>query len=338
MKTPFRQVLVTGGAGYVGSALVPKLLADGLRVRVLDLDMYGPEALAGVRGRPELEEVSGDLRDESLVRRAVKDCDAVIHLACISNDPSFELNPELGKSINFDAFEPLARLSREAGAKRFVYASSSSVYGVSDAPEVTEEHPLAPLTDYSKFKALCEPILLKMAAPSFVPVVIRPATVCGWAPRLRLDLVVNILTAHAYFNKKVKVFGGGQMRPNIHVEDMVDAYRLMLSLPDKDVTGEIFNVGDENRTVTELAELARGVVQRLAPERGPVGLEITPSNDNRSYKISSGKIFRKVGFKTKRTIAQAAESLVEAFKAGKVSDLQDPRYHNIRTMQATSLT
>ena len=337
MKTPFRQVLVTGGAGYVGSALVPKLLEDGLRVRVLDLDLYGREALAGVRGRPGLEEVSGDLRDADLVKRAVKDCDAVIHLACISNDPSFELNPGLGKSINFDAFEPLARLSREAGAKRFVFASSSSVYGVSDAPEVTEETPLKPLTDYSKFKALCEPVLLKMASSGFVPVIIRPATVCGWAPRLRLDLVVNLLTAHAYFNKRVKVFGGGQMRPNINVEDMVDAYRLMLSLPDKDVAGETFNVGDENRTVAELAELARGVVRRLAPERGPIDLVLTPSDDNRSYKISSGKIFRKLGFKTRRTITQAAESLVEAFKAGKATDLQDPRYHNIRTMQEAGL-
>ena len=338
MKSPFRQVLVTGGAGYVGSALVPQLLADGIHVRVLDLDMYGSEALAAVRGQAGLEEVSGDLRDQDLVKRAVKGCDAVIHLACISNDPSFELNPTLGKSINFDAFEPLARLSREAGAKRFVYASSSSVYGVSEAPQVTESEPLKPLTDYSKFKALCEPILLDMASPSFVPVVIRPATVCGWAPRLRLDLVVNILTAHAYFNRKVKVFGGGQMRPNINVLDMVDAYRLMLSLSDKDVAGEIFNVGDENKTVAQLAELARSVVQRLAPERGPVELTVTPTDDNRSYKISSDKIFRKVGFKTKRTITQAAESLVEAFKAGKVTDLQDPRYHNIRTMQGTHLT
>ena len=337
MKAPFRQVLVTGGAGYVGSALVPKLLADGLRVRVLDLELYGREALAGVRGRPGLEEVSGDLRDADLVKRAVKDCDAVIHLACISNDPSFELNPALGKSINFDAFEPLARLSREAGAKRFVFASTSSVYGVSDAPKVTEDQPLAPMTDYSKFKALCEPILLGLAAPRFVPVIIRPATVCGWAPRLRLDLVVNLLTAHAYFNRKVKVFGGDQMRPNIHVEDMVDAYRLMLSLPDKDVAGEVFNVGDENRTVTGLAELARSAVQRLAPERGPIELVLTPSDDKRSYKISSDKIFRKVGFKTKRTITQAAESLVEAFKAGKATDPQDARYHNIRTMQGASL-
>ena len=337
MNIPFKQVLVTGGAGYVGSALVPALLKDGVRVRSLDLDLYGAAALAGARGDSNLEEVRGDLRDAATIKRAVKGCDAVIHLACISNDPSFELNPALGKSINFDAFEPLARLSREAGVKRFVYASSSSVYGVSDAPDVAEDHLLKPMTDYSRFKADCEPILLKLASASFVPVVIRPATVCGWAPRLRLDLVVNILTAHAYFNRRVKIFGGKQMRPNINIQDMADAYRLMLSLPDAKIAGEIFNVGDENRTVSELGELARSIVSRLTPARGPVGFETVPTDDERSYKINSGKIFRKVGFKTTRTIAQAIESLVAAFEAGKVKDMMDPLYHNIRTMQAAPI-
>ena len=337
MNEELGRVLVTGGAGYVGSALVPKLLEDGHPVRVLDLYLYGEEALAPVRGNKGLEEVKGDLRDQDLVKRALAGVDAVIHLACISNDPSFELNPGLGKSINFDAFEPLARLSREAGARRFIYASTSSVYGVSDAPEVTEEHPLNPMTDYSKYKALCEPILLKLAAPSFVPVIVRPATVCGWAERLRLDLVVNILTSHAYFDRKIKVFGGAQMRPNINISDMVDAYRLLLSLPDRKIAGEIFNVGDENRTVAELADLARSVVLRQAGERGPVDLAVVPTEDKRSYKISSGRILRKLGFKTKRTISQAMESLVEAFSSGKVTDPQDPRYHNIRTMQKARL-
>ncbi len=330
-------VLVTGGAGYVGSALVPRLLEEGYRVRVLDLYLYGEQALAPVRGHKNLEEIKGDLRDEDLVKRALKDSDAVIHLACISNDPSFELNPSLGKSINFDAFKPLARLSREAGVRRFIYASTSSVYGVSDAADVTEDHPLRPMTDYSKYKALCEPVLLGLAAPSFVPVVVRPATVCGWAERLRLDLVVNILASRAYFDRRIEVFGGDQMRPNIHVADMVDFYTFLLSLPDRDVAGETFNVGDENKTVRELAELAHGVVGRLAPERGPIELAVVPSNDQRSYKISSARVLRKLGFKTRRTIAQAAESLVSAFQAGKVKDPQDARYHNIRTMQAAHL-
>lgn len=334
MKSPFKRVLVTGGAGYVGSALVPALLADGHDVRVLDLYLYG-EPLAS---NPRLEQLRGDMRDAALVKKAVDGVDAVVHLACISNDPSFELDPGLGKSINFDSFEPLVRLAKEAGVRRFVNASTSSVYGVSDAPRVTEEHPLDPLTDYSKFKALCEPIVAAAAGPGFTPVTIRPATVCGWAERLRLDLVVNILTAHAFFNRKIKVLGGGQMRPNIHIGDMVDAYRLMLALPDKDVAKETFNVGDENKTVSELAELARATVSRLAPELGPIAVETVPSNDNRSYKIDSSKIFRQVGFKTTRGIGRAMEDLVAAFKAGKVKDPQDPRYHNIRTMQAVKLS
>lgn len=332
-----KSVMITGGAGYVGSALVPRLLEDGYRVRVLDLYLYGERALAPVRGHKGLEELKGDLRDQDLVKRAVKGVDAVIHLACISNDPSFELNPTLGRSINFEAFEPLVRISKEAGVGRFIYASTSSVYGVSDALQVTEDHPLNPMTDYSKYKALCEPILLGLSSASFSPVIIRPATVCGWAQRLRLDLVVNILTSHAYFGRKVSVFGGEQMRPNINIDDMADLYRLMLRLPDKDVSGEIFNVGDENRTVKGLALLAREVVQRLAPERGSIALDVAHSDDKRSYKISSERILRKLGFKTQRTITQAAESLVEAFKAGKVTDPQDPIYSNIRTMQAAGL-
>jgi len=193
------------------------------------------------------------------------------------------------------------------------------------------------MTDYSKYKALCEPILLKLATHSFAPVIVRPATVCGWAERLRLDLVVNILTSHAYFDRRIKVFGGAQMRPNINISDMVDAYRLLLRLPDREVSGEIFNVGDENRTVAELAELSRGVVSHMDSKRSPVDLAVVPSDDKRSYRISSGRILRQLGFKTKRTISQAMESLVAAFQTGKVTDPQDPRYHNIRTMQMVHL-
>ncbi len=335
MTPALGRVLVTGGAGYVGSALVPALVAEGRLARVLDLYLYGADVLAGARG-PRLEEVKGDLRDEALLKKALEGMDAVVHLACISNDPSFELDPDLGRSINFDAFEPLVRLSKEAGVKRFIYASTSSVYGVSDAPEVTEEHPLNPMTDYSRYKALCEPILLSRAGPSFVPVIIRPATVCGYAPRLRLDLVVNILTDHAWHKGRIKILGGSQMRPNIHIADMVDAYRLLLDRPDKDVAGETFNAGDENRTVSELAELVRGVVARKAPGRA-VALEVVPTNDLRSYKIASGKISRRLGFRTRRGIASAVESLADAFASGRVPDPGAARYFNIKVMQEAGL-
>jgi nucleoside-diphosphate-sugar epimerase len=182
------QVLVTGGAGYVGSALVPLLLEQGHRVKVLDLYLFGDHVLDGVKDHPNLTQIKGDLRDPPTVDQAVSGCDAVIHLACISNDPSFELDPALGKSINYDCFPGLVRSAQNAGVRRFIYASSSSVYGIKEEPNVTEDLPLTPLTDYSKFKAMCEEVLLHEQRPGFTVLVLRPATVCGYAPRLRLDL------------------------------------------------------------------------------------------------------------------------------------------------------
>ena len=333
-----QQVLVTGGAGYVGAVLVPRLLQRGYRVRVLDLYLFGDDVLGALKEDPNLEQIKGDLRDRGLVRECVRGCDAVIHLACISNDPSFELNPDLGRSINFEAFEPLVRSSREAGVRRFVYASSSSVYGVSDAPEVTEEHPLLAITDYSKYKALCEPILLREQSPDFTTVVLRPATVCGYSPRQRLDLTVNILTNHAVNNGRITVFGGTQKRPNIHIDDMVDLYLLLLELPDGKIAGQVFNAGYHNHTVAELAGQVRAVVQAEYPGRERLEVVTTPTDDRRSYHISSAKIKRVLGFVPRRTIADAVRHLVAAFRAGKLPNpMTDPKYFNIKTMQAVNL-
>ena len=211
------RILVTGGAGYVGAVLVPALLARGCKVRVLDLYVFGDDVLDAVRDHPGLEQIRGDLRDQDLLRRSLAGCDAVIHLACISNDPSFELDPALGRSINYDAFFPLVQLSKKHGVKRFIYASSSSVYGIKEEENVTEELELKPLTDYSKYKALCEDVLLKERGPGFATLILRPATVCGYSPRLRLDLSVNILTNLAYHKREITVFGGEQRRPNLHI-------------------------------------------------------------------------------------------------------------------------
>src|ERR1700716_3764877 len=220
MPKRFDHVLVTGGAGYVGASLVPKLLAAGYRVSVLDLCIYGDVLDA----HPDLRIVKGDLRDPAQVKAALQGCDAVVHLACISNDPSFDLDPHLGRSINFDCFRPLVKASKDAGVRRFIYASSSSVYGIKTDMEVTEELPLEPLTDYSKSKAMCEDVLEEEREPGFTAVTRRPATVCAYAPRLRLDLTVNILTSLAVNNGRITVFGGEQLRPNLHVEDMTDPY------------------------------------------------------------------------------------------------------------------
>ncbi|OGK79593.1 MAG: UDP-glucose 4-epimerase [Candidatus Rokubacteria bacterium GWA2_70_23] len=333
MATAFRHVLVTGGAGYVGAVLVPKLLAHGYRVTVVDLYIFGEAALASVSGHPELRQVKGDIRDRALLERELTGVDAVIHLACISNDPSFELNPALGKSINYDAFLPLVDISKDRGVRRFIYASSSSVYGIKEEEDVTEDLPLTPLTDYSKYKALCEEVLLRAQAPGFTTLILRPATVCGDSPRLRLDLTVNILTNLAVNRGRITVFGGAQKRPNIHIEDVTDLYVQALEWDDARIAGETFNAGYENHTVAALAEMVREVVGREQ-----VSIETTPTNDHRSYHISSEKIKRALGFEPRRTVEDAVRDLTQAFRAGRIPDsMDDPRYYNIKTMLAAKL-
>jgi nucleoside-diphosphate-sugar epimerase len=323
-------VLVTGGAGYVGSVLVPKLLDAGYRVKVVDLYLYGDDVL---QAHPNLEEIRGDIRDRALLERAMPGVDAVIHLACISNDPSFELDPALGKSINYDAFIDLVEVSKAAGVKRFIYASSSSVYGIKDEENVTEDLSLEPLTDYSKYKAMCEDVLLEAQVPGFTCVVIRPATVCGYSPRLRLDLTVNILTNHAVNKGKITVFGGDQKRPNIHIEDMTDLYVQLLALPDAKIAGKIFNAGYENHSVMQIAEMVRDVVGSNATE-----VAVTPTDDHRSYHISSQKIKDEIGFEPQHSIEDAVRDLKQAFDAGQIPNpMEDIRYYNIKMMQAKQL-
>jgi nucleoside-diphosphate-sugar epimerase len=332
------KVLVTGGGGYVGAILVPQLLNAGYAVNVLDLFLYGEDVLSSVADHDGFNAIKGDIRDLDSVAKAVEGCDAVIHLACISNDPSFELDPELGKSINLDAFEPLVKTSKDAGVSRFIYASSSSVYGISNTPDVNEENPLKPITDYSRFKADCERILEQYESTDFETVIVRPATVCGYSPRQRLDLVVNILTMHAVVNGKITVFGGDQVRPNLHVQDVVDFYQLLLEAPSEIINGQIYNVGFENYTVSELAELIRRVVLEEMPSRETIEIVTTPSDDDRSYQISSEKVVRDLNFKPRFTIEDAARELVKAFNSGRLPDpLDDIRFSNIKTMQNAGL-
>lgn len=332
MPNQFKKVFVTGGAGYVGARLIPKLLDNGYEVVVYDLYIYGKEVFGDHHGHKGLTEVCGDIRDQNAMRQAMAGCDAVIHLACISNDPSFDLDPELGKSINFDAFRPMVQIAKEHGVKRFIYASSSSVYGVKEDPNVTEELTLDPLTDYSKFKAECEDILKEEVKAGFETVIIRPATVCGYSSRLRLDLTVNILTTHAYYNKKIKVFGGQQLRPNIHIEDMADAYLCVLAADKAQVDGKTFNVGYQNLPVAEIAEL----VQKSFGSG--IDIEVVPTNDNRSYHVSSEKIKRELGFTPKHTIEHAIQDLKAAFDKKLVNDpLTNEVYYNIKQMQGIGL-
>jgi nucleoside-diphosphate-sugar epimerase len=328
----FKRVMVTGGGGYVGARLVPKLLDAGYGVTVLDLFMYGDDALDSVKAHHGLRLVRGDLRQPATVAWALKDADAVIHLACISNDPSFELNPALGKSINLDAFRPLVHAAKSAGVRRFIYASSSSVYGIKEGVEVTEDLPLEPLTDYSKFKADCERILEQEREPGFVTVTLRPATVCGYSPRQRLDVIVNILTNHAVHNGVIKVLGGEQLRPNLHIEDMTDLYVQLLAAPDAVIDGKVWNAGEKNHSVAALADIVQGVVGKH------VEIQQVPTNDPRSYHVSSERIAQELGFRPQRSIEQAVRDLVAAFKAGKLPNaMTDDRYYNIKVMQAIDL-
>jgi nucleoside-diphosphate-sugar epimerase len=332
MERVFDKVLVTGGAGYCGARLVPQLLARGYQVTVYDIMFFGSQFLP--RHDPKLRVIDGDIRDSTKFAAAVAGHDAVVHLACISNDASFELDEELSTSINLNAFEPLVLAAKKAGVKRFVYASSSSVYGVSNKPDVTEDHPLVPLTLYNKYKGMCEPLLKKHTDAAFTGVIFRPATVGGYSPRQRLDLSVNILTNHAVNAGKITVFGGSQLRPNLHIQDYCDAVQLFLAAPADKVQNEIFNVGYQNLSLMEIAELVRRVVGEEMPNRRQVEIVTTPTDDIRSYHINSDKVKRVLGYAPRHTIEDAVRELCRAFLANKLpNSMEDDRYYNVRLLK-----
>jgi nucleoside-diphosphate-sugar epimerase len=322
-------ILITGGAGYVGTVLVPQLLKAGHEVRVYDTCYFGNF----LPSHAKLKVIQEDIRDTQKFADACKGVDTVLHLACISNDPSFELDEGLSKTINYDCFEPLVVAAKKAGVSRFVYASSSSVYGVSDSPDVTEDHPLVPLTLYNKFKGMCEPLLFKHMSDDFVCVTIRPATICGYSPRMRLDLSVNILTNHAVNHRKITVLGGAQLRPNLHIQDMADLYEMLLDVPSEQIQGQTFNAGYENMSIMSIAHTVKKVVeQEIAGE--PIEIEVAETNDPRSYHINSQKIERVIGFKPKRSVEDAIRDLCRAFRENKLpNSLTDERYFNVRTMK-----
>src|SRR5438552_6103731 len=312
----FKSILVTGGAGYVGSALVPELLRRGYLVKVVDLLWYGRDVFGESNWHPQLELVELDIRDGARLKQTLKGIDVVIHLACISNDPSFELDAKLGKSINYDAFVGLLQGSIDEGVRRFIYASSSSIYGVKADPNVRQDAEPQPLTDYSRFKLDSErDLLAQPEVKGMVRVIVRPATVCGYARRLRLDLTVNILSIHALVNHKIRIFGGKQLRPNLNIKDMVRAYFACLDAPASRVDREAFNVGFENRSVEDIAKLVRETLGDATIE-----LEYSPTNDNRSYHVNSDKIKRVLGFHPRFTIEDAILSIANAYKAVKIRD------------------
>ncbi len=334
-----KKVLVVGGAGYAGSVLVPKLLKAGYIVRVFDLYLYsrskkiGEDVFGDLILDENLEQIKGDVRDEKAIEKSVSGMDAVIHLACISNDPSFDLDPELGKSVNYLSFFPFLRAINKHKIKRLVYVSTESVYGLKKEREVTEDLSLEPLTDYALYKVFCEKALSDHVPLSKTAwVILRPATLCGYAMRQRLDLTVNILTNLAVNKGEITVFGGTQERPFVHIDDITDLYVKMLEYPDKKIAGKIFNAGDETISVMNVAKLVKKIV-------GPqVKIKKTPSNDLRSYRASAKKIWKELGWKPKKSVEGAIKDLVKAFAEGKLPhSLDDPIYYNIKTMQLLKL-
>ena len=327
-----KKITVFCGGGYCASVLIPQLLNEEWDVTVYDTFWYGTEHFPKA---PHLHLVKGDVRNIDKVKEVLSNKNYVLHLACISNDASFELDENLSTSVNLGSFEPLVIAAKEAGVKRFVFASSSSVYGISDSPNVTEDHPLVPLTLYNKYKGMCEPLLFKHTDSNFVGVVFRPATVCGFGPRQRLDLSVNILTNHAINKGKITVFGGDQLRPNLHIQDYADLCKLLLLAPNEKINYQVFNCGYENMSIMRIAQVVKKVVEEVFPEKGSISIDVTTSDDSRSYHINSDKIYRVLGFKPKKSIEDAVMDLCQAFKGGKIpNSLTNDKYYNVRTMKA----
>jgi nucleoside-diphosphate-sugar epimerase len=327
-----KKIFITGGAGYCGSLLVPILLDLGHQITVYDIMFFSDNYLP--KNNRNLQIIKGDIRDSKKIEHECKNHDIFINLACISNDASFELDESLSTSINLHAFEPMVKAAKKSGIKRFIYASSSSVYGVSKERNVTEDHALVPLTLYNKYKGMCEPLLLKHTDNNFTGVIFRPATVCGYAPRLRLDLSVNILTNHAISNGKITVFGGDQLRPNLHVKDYCNAVLALINAEDNKIKNQIFNVGYQNLSIREISVIVKKVVEINFTERKNIKIDETESNDNRSYHINSEKIKKILNFEPKLTIEDAVNDLCKQFKLRTIKNsLDNDIFYNVRTLK-----
>ena len=310
------KVFVTGACGYKGSVLVPKLLAKGHHVRAFDIQWFGNF----LRPHPNLEVVKGDVRE--IEGEDLTGCEAIIHLSSVANDPCGDLDPKLTWEISCLATMRLADQAARLGIGRFIYASSGSVYGVKDEAQVTEDLELLPISEYNKTKMCGERIVLSYRDEMVVQIV-RPATVCGFSPRMRLDVSVNMLTMQALTNNKITVFGGDQTRPNIHIDDITDLYLFLLDHPE---CAGVYNAGFENISIMDIA--------RLVAKHVPAEIVVTPSNDPRSYRVNSDKLLS-TGFQPKKTVEDAVIELVGLYRQGALRD--EERFHNLKWMQKAVL-
>jgi len=311
------KVLVTGACGYKGSVLVPKLLKAGHEVIAFDIMWFGNE----LKDAGNLTIVQGDVRNIDDV--PLNGVDAIIHLSSVANDPCGDLDPKLTWEISCLATMQLADRAARLGIKRFLYASSGSVYGLKEEAQVTEDLELVPLSEYNKTKRVGERVLLSYSDKMVVQIV-RPATVCGLSPRMRLDVAVNMLTMQALTRVEITVLGGDQTRPNIHIDDVTDLYLFLLDHPE--ATG-IFNAGFENLSIQQIAE--------MATQKASAKISILPSNDPRSYRVNSDRLLA-AGFKPKKTVSDAIDEICAAYKDGRLKD--EDRFHNLKWMQKTVFT
>ena len=310
------KIFVTGGCGYKGHVLVPKLLTRGYEVIAFDIQWFGNY----LEPHSNLTVIKGDVRDIDSIPLAGVDC--IIHLSSIANDPCGDLNPQLTWEVSALATMQLADKAKRYNIKRFIYASSGSVYGVKEELQVTEDLELKPISEYNKTKMVAERVLLSYQDDMVVQI-IRPATVCGYSPRMRLDVSVNLLTMQALSKGKITVFGGDQVRPNIHIDDITNLYLHLIDHPE--VIG-IYNAGFENISIMDIAKLVTKYV--------PVEIAVTPSNDPRSYRVNSEKLLA-TGFKPKKSVEDAVQEIIEKYRSGVLKD--DEHFHNLKWMQKTVL-
>ena len=332
------KILITGGSGYVGSRLTYFLLEkyDDMHIYNYDLSFFGDKHLPF--NNKNYTYIKEDIRNSDKFNEILKNnkIDIVLHLACLSNDPSFELNPKISRTINYECFENLVLSSKKNNIKKFIYASSSSVYGVSESPRVDETHKLVPLTDYNKYKGLCEPILQSNINDDFHGIIIRPATVCGYSEKMRFDLSVNILTNFAYNKNYINIFGGEQYRPNLHIDDMCNLYDYLIFKNTNKFNGEIFNAGSQNLKIKEIAKIVAKIVPQYTNKE--IELNYSKNDDNRSYRITSDKINDVLNFKIEKNIEDAVHDLCKAFEKNLIKDSFNEQFVNIKTLQKLNLT
>lgn len=322
------KILVTGGAGYVGSVLCSKLLDNGYFVRVLDLMIYDSESLEQCKNNPNFDLIKGDIRDKKTVEKSVEGMDCIIHLAAISNDPTCELDEKLTKSVNYNAVKLLLKMAKKNKVKRFINASSSSMYGVNEKEDVTEEAECNPISLYAKYKLESEKLINQAQDENFTVVNIRPATICGYSPRMRFDLTVNALVKDAVTKGFITVHGGEQRRPNVTISDITDLYMRLINEKKELIAGQTFNAGFENLKVIETAKLVQKV---LAPRE--IKIVIANIIDPRDYHISSEKIKKQLGFQPKFTVKDMILELAEAFEKELIPNPENDKYYNIRKMK-----